>query len=273
VVTGACGGMGLACSRQLGKRFDLVLTDLNQVGVEAAAQLLFEEGYTIAGTSYGNISDVRVVATLCDIVANAGPLGALVHTAGISPLQADWRSILEVDLIASERLLREVQRLLLRGTVAVLIASNAGHLSIPNALTDARIDDPLSPRFWDSLESLIDEALKHSKISRTKSSLAYGLAKRGVIRMCEGYAVNWAKCGARIVSVSPGVTWTPMARREVDADSRVVEVLKTQGDKWGTAMDIANAVDFLVSDQASFITGCDLRLDGGGAPAFMGRRF
>jgi NAD(P)-dependent dehydrogenase (short-subunit alcohol dehydrogenase family) len=272
-ITGASGGMGAACARQLGKTHDLVLNDIDADGLNALTETLQKEGYVVAGVAPGSLVDAAVVDRFCAAIAEAGRLGPLVHTAGVSPIQADWRTIIEVDLIACEFLVRAVRPLLRPGSVAVLIASNAGHSSVPNPVTDALIDDPLAPGMTEALYPHIVEALKTSKISKSESSMAYGFAKRGVIRLCEGHAVDWAAAGARIVSISPGVTWTPMARREVDKGSIVSRFLDIQGGRWGTAMDIANAVDFLVSDKAGFITGCDLRVDGGGSSGFAGVRF
>lgn len=62
-----------------------------------------------------------------------------------------------------------------------------------------------------------------------------------------------------------------MARTEAETNAMSLAVVEaTPLGRWGTAMDIANAVRFLISDAASFITGCDLRVDGGVTPKMNG---
>ncbi|MDE0987610.1 MAG: SDR family oxidoreductase [Pseudomonadales bacterium] len=73
---------------------------------------------------------------------------------------------------------------------------------------------------------------------------------------------------ARIVSISPGTIYTPMGRAEHDSNPAAAAVVQaTPVGRWGSPNDIAAACEFLVSDQASFITGTDLRVDGGVTPA------
>jgi NAD(P)-dependent dehydrogenase (short-subunit alcohol dehydrogenase family) len=96
------------------------------------------------------------------------------------------------------------------------------------------------------------------------SGAAYSLSKRAVIALAERRAVAWGAQGARIVSISPGLIATPMGRQEMaatDAAARLADV--TPAGRPGTAAEIAQAARFLTSDEASFITGCDLRVDGG----------
>ena len=87
------------------------------------------------------------------------------------------------------------------------------------------------------------------------------------MRLCEGRAVDWARRGNRIVTISPGLILTPMGAKEISSS----ESVRALNDaiplgRTGSALDIANAVEFLVSDRASFITGTDLRVDGGTMP-------
>lgn len=91
--------------------------------------------------------------------------------------------------------------------------------------------------------------------------------------MAQLRAARWAEKGARIVSISPGVLWTPMGRLETELDDAANVLDHTPIRRWGTAMDVAQAALFLASDRASYITGTDLRIDGGAMPAQYGVRF
>jgi hypothetical protein len=129
----------------------------------------------------------------------------------------------------------------------------------------------LSPALADWQPILIDNLVATEKLLRAiEPSLTSGsfASKRKFIRIWERRAPGWAKRGARIVLISPGIILTPIARKEAEHDAMSLAVVEaTPVGRWGTAMDIANAVRFLASDSASFITGCDLRIDDGVSPA------
>jgi NAD(P)-dependent dehydrogenase (short-subunit alcohol dehydrogenase family) len=270
VITGACGGMGQAAARLLGMEMDLLLTDLNQARLENFAAQLREDGYQLAGVVAGNLGDAAVLAALITQQQAAGLLGALVHTAGLSPALADWRPILDVNLVTTEKLLRAIEPALTSGSVAVLIASMAGHIAAVTPALDALMADPLADKFLDKAGVALAEVLIPGDPYGLKT-VAYFASKREVIRICERRAPQWARVGARIVSISPGTIWTPMARTEAETNAMSLAVVEaTPLGRWGTAMDIANAVRFLISDAASFITGCDLRVDGGVTPKMNG---
>jgi NAD(P)-dependent dehydrogenase (short-subunit alcohol dehydrogenase family) len=266
VITGACGGMGQAVARLLGMDMDLVLTDVNQTKLEAFTAQLREDGYNVPGLVAGSLENDAVLAELAAQQQAAGALGALVHTAGLSPALADWRPILTVNLVATEKLLRMIEASLTSGTVAVLIASIAGHMAAVRPELDALMAEPLTEGFFEKAETLLEQVVIPGYPVGLKIP-AYFASKREVIRICERRASAWAKHGARIVSVSPGLIWTPMARKEAEHNAMArARVEANPLGRWGTAMDIANAARFLISEAASFITGCDLRVDGGVAP-------
>jgi NAD(P)-dependent dehydrogenase (short-subunit alcohol dehydrogenase family) len=92
--------------------------------------------------------------------------------------------------------------------------------------------------------------------------------------MCESQALNWGRRGARLVSVSPGVVWTAMGQQEAVSGHRAQAMADaTPMGRWGTADDIAGTVEFLASDAANYITGCDIRVDGGAVAAMRGANF
>ena len=93
-----------------------------------------------------------------------------------------------------------------------------------------------------------------------------------MLRLVERTAVQWAARGARVVSVSPGPTLTPMGRAELAGNPLAVAAASaTPLGPVGRPADIAAAVDFLTSDSAGYITGCDLRVDGGTVAARLHR--
>jgi len=263
IVTGACGGMGEACARRLGQRWRLVLTDLHAQPLEALAVRLRAEGLDVAAAVAGDLSDVDIVEKVLGAARAAGPLRALAHTAGLSPALAGWEAILRTNYLASELLLRNLETDLPRGFAAVLVASIAGHVANPDPAVDACLHDHNSEGLLAAVERLGRGADDHAR-----ARIAYQQSKRAVIALCEDRAVAWAALGARIVSVSPGMIATPMGRKEVETNPHAAATLRaTPLGGWGAPDDIASAADFLLSDEARFITGCDLRVDGGVIPS------
>lgn len=261
LITGAYGGMGLACARQLGRNHDLVLTGRDRSRLDATAQRLIEEGYIIAGAIAGDIADASTSDALSIATAKAGPLHAFVHTAGLSPALADWRDIMRVNVVGTARLLKAMGPLLGKGSVAVMIAtSTAYYLPGVDAATQALLDNPEAADFVDRIEAHLpgSPADPHGK-----AGAAYVLSKWWMLRICEALAAAFGAKGARIATISPGMIWTPMGRKEAEAPHVAEMVTSMPIPRWGTPMDIADAVEFLVSDRAAFITGCDILADGG----------
>ncbi len=274
VITGGCGGMGVACAREFGKREALILTDISDARLAETEAQLKNEGYQVCATVAGDIADTQTIAAIAEAIDANGQLGTVVHAAGLSSGMADWQAILRTNALGTAMFLDMLEARLAPGMVCVLIASIAGHL----APADAEVDAILAAPTTDAVQAM-EVHLKRLAAMMTDSKSfsysglsgpAYGVSKRAMIRAAEARAPSWARKGARIVSLSPGLIWTPMGRYEVDHGEAAGELLKeTPIRRWGTPMDIAQAASFLASDAASFITGTDLRIDGGMVPFRM----
>ena len=93
---------------------------------------------------------------------------------------------------------------------------------------------------------------------------AYSASKGGVMQLTKSLAVAWAKEGIRVNAVAPGWIATPLTQALQDDAARSQVILdRTPMGRWGTPADVARAVLFLASDQADFITGVILPVDGG----------
>jgi NAD(P)-dependent dehydrogenase (short-subunit alcohol dehydrogenase family) len=259
VITGGGGAMGLACARELAARACLLLLDVAGEPLERARAVLTEEGARVV-TARCDVTSPDDVAAVPARVRELGQFRALVHTAGVSPTMAGPRRVLDVDLLGSVRITDALFPLVDSGSSAILISSIAGYSDVDPAV-ERLLDDPLARGFFDAVEQGLGAPLD--------SSTAYVLAKRGVMRLAERLAAPWGSKGGRTVSIAPGLIDTSMGRMELQTQPIVplmVEVtpLKRPGQPLpGRPEDIAATVAFLTSAGAAFISGCDIRVDGG----------
>jgi NAD(P)-dependent dehydrogenase (short-subunit alcohol dehydrogenase family) len=128
VVTGGSGGMGIACARLLAKKGRVIIADVRERQLEAAAVDLRAAGGEVTAIVC-DVTDAQAVAALAQKAAGAGQVGALVHTAGLSPTMADGRRIMNVNLIGSALIEQAFAPLMAPGGAAVMIASMAAHLA------------------------------------------------------------------------------------------------------------------------------------------------
>jgi len=259
VITGGAGGMGLACARALADRGRLLLVDISAEQLVRASTTLGALGAHVE-TLRCDVTSPADVAAVAERVQALGRFRCLVHTAGVSPEMADAPTVLDVDLAGSVRITDALFPLVTVGSSAILISSIAGYSDIPPA-TEKLLDDPLADGFLVAIEAAVGQPLD--------SAAAYVLAKRGVIRLAERLAAPWGAKQGRVVAISPGLIDTPMGRLELDRQPIVplmVDVTPVKRDDQplpGRPEDIAALVAFLESDAAAFISGCDIRVDGG----------
>jgi NAD(P)-dependent dehydrogenase (short-subunit alcohol dehydrogenase family) len=248
IVIGAGSGMGVAIARKLAPLGPLVIADYNLAGVESLAAEIGSD-VRAARCDISNQADVDA------LFASVKTLDALVVTAGLSGSQAPGRRILEVNLIGYERVLRAAEPLLQKGSVGVIFASQSGYM-VPDLPDMFKVvDNPLDPAFFEKLGAFFDFE---------QASFAYQLSKRGVHRMARRWAKTWGQKGARILSLSPGINDTPMNRADEAKNPIMQEMIKAAPlGRRGTTGEIANVTAFLISDQASLMTGSDVLVDGG----------
>ena len=262
VVTGGSGGMGKACARLLVKQGAVIIADVKEREIEAAAAELRGGGGEVTA-AICDVSSAASVAALAQKAAAAGQVQALVHTAGLSPTMADGPRIMNVNLVGSALIEQAFLPLMAPGGGAVLIASMAGHTAQHGASCFSVLEDPLKPDLAGRLEAV-------TGVGAIDPGASYGLSKQGVIQLCQRVVSAWARRGARINSISPGLIDTNMGRLEAAHQEMMAVMLqKTPAGRWGTAEEIAQVAVFLCSEQASFVTGIDILVDGGMTNALL----
>lgn len=264
VVVG-CGAMGIAIARRLGQRQRLLLVDKDEDRLEECRAQLDAEGYGVA-VCRCDVTDAGSVAPLASRCGAEGGWTTLVHSAALSPSMADCRTILSVNLVGAARVADELLAVARPSAAAIFVSSIAGHMFRTNERIVLMLDDPLRSGWLDEmLASLAEDSTP---------AMGYGLSKLGVMRLCRRLSSTWGKRGARILSVSPGLIDTPMGRLESQNQPMKRALLTaTPLKREGTALEVADAIEYLASDRAAFITGTDLIIDGGvvGALEFASR--
>ncbi len=239
MVTGGASGIGRACAARLaveGAR--VVLADIDRAGGEAAARAIGEAAWFV---SLDVTREADWEAAFSVLFERYGGVDALVNSAGIDmsatvedQTLADWQRTIEVNL---------------SGTF----------LGTKHAMTAMRETGGGSIVNLGSICSRIGWATEP----------AYCASKGGVSSLTRSSALSGAKFGVRVNTVLPGFIWTPMTagfyeRKFGDVETAQAELAKRHPiGRVGWPEDIAAAVLYLASDEASFVTGTELAVDGG----------
>jgi len=236
----------------------VLLGDVTDGALDAAAAPLRDEGHDVA-VHRADVSDRASVDALAEAASALGDVRSIVHTAGLSPVQASAQDVIAVDLLGVAYVLDAFGRVVASGGAGVVIASMAAHLLPPLPAEDEAAIAGAEPSDLGSLECV-------SAAASGDSGLAYAFAKQGAAVRVRAAAAAWGHRGARVNAISPGVIATSMGRAELDGPSGEFMrsmVASSGSGRLGTPDDIAAAVEFLLSSRASFVTGVDLLVDGG----------
>ena len=263
LLTGA-GQIGLAIARRMGHGKKIVVSDKNINNAQTVTKIMTEAGFDAVAVE-ADISSRKSILNMIAAAQKYGEIAMLINAAGVSPSQASVETILKVDLYGTAVLLEEVGKVIKAGGTGVTISSQSGHRM---AALGAETDEQLAVTPAEELLQL--EVLKPANIKDTLH--AYQMAKRCNVKRVMAEAIKWGVKGARINSISPGIIVTPLALDEFNGPRGEFYknmFAKCPAGRPGTADEVANVAELLLSQQGAFITGADFLFDGGATAAYF----
>ena len=236
LVTGGASGIGRATALRLGAEgADVVAADVNADLLSAMADDVDPDGGRITPLSGDVASEGGAARLVSESVDALGGLDVVVNVAGVLSFShthqqslEEWNRLITINLTGTFLVCRQaIPHLLATGGNIVNIASTTAHAG----------------QAW---------------------AAAYAASKGGVLAMTRALAVEYAKAGLRVNSISPGAIDTPIItafRLPEGADASLVERAMPMG-PFGSPEGVAAAIAYVASDEASHMNGADLLIDG-----------
>jgi len=239
VVTGGASGMGLAICQQLAARGDKVaVLDLSEDAAKTAAASIAADGGTAIAVQVDVADRAAVDAALDQVRGDFGPVEIMVTSAGLDAFRAftnitadEWTRMIAVNLTGTFHCLQAV---------------------VPDMLAAG----------WGRIVTISSSSAQ----SGAKRMAHYVASKGGVMGLTKALALELAPNGITVNTIPPGAIVTPMMRRaEAAGDLPNIDLVAqhTPVRRSGTPEDIAAACVFLCSDEAGYITGQSLNVNGG----------
>ncbi len=236
LITGGASGLGLAAARAFHEQgVKIAIVDLN---AEAAARCSAEIGPDNLGIGADVTDEQAIAAAVAQVLQRYGRIDIAINSAGIPDT---FLPTVDQDVAAFRRLVD----IHLTGTYIVSKAVAVPMLSRGNGV-------------------ILNLSSIGGVLGLTPRN-AYSAAKAGIGMMTRTLGCEWASRGVRVNAIAPGYMMTPFFRRLLDEGKLDGERIlrRTPAGRFGSAQHIADAMLFLASDQAAFITGVTLPVDGG----------
>jgi glucose 1-dehydrogenase len=238
LVTGAAQGIGLACAaRLLAEGARVALLDRDSAAVQAAANRLGKGAMALTADLAG-LTPEAARAIVAQVTARFGRLDVLVNNAGVIRLQPfldfapdEWDLMMDVNLRAP--------MLLGQAAAKAMIGQGGGGAIVNLSSVTAELGAPLAA--------------------------GYAASKGAMRQLTRVMALELIGHGIRVNAVGPGTIATEMAARAVldDPETRRTVLSRTPIGRLGDPDEIAKAVSFLASDDASYVVGQTVYVDGG----------
>jgi meso-butanediol dehydrogenase/(S,S)-butanediol dehydrogenase/diacetyl reductase len=232
IITGGASGIGLSIAKRLASEgARIVLADINQAALDAAVPQVQQAGSPGVWPSVCNVADEnQVIATVQGALAQFGRLDVIVNNAGLMQFKAleqltgdDWLRILSVDLLGAFYFTKQ----------AFLHMKPGGNVVNVASIHAVETEPLVAP---------------------------YAAAKAAVLSLTRSSAIEGKPKGLRINAVLPGAIDTPMLWDNPNVKSGVEKINPADV---GKPEDVAATIAYLASDDAAFVQGAEVRIDGG----------
>ena len=263
IVTGA-GQISMAIARRVGYGKKIVMGDKNLDNAKAIGEIMNNAGFDVEPMEM-DLSSRESIKDMIKKAQEYGEIKMLVNGAGVSPSQATIEAILKVDLYGTAVLLEEVGKVIAKGGCGVTISSQSGW-RMPQLTQEE--DAALATTPTEELLKL--DVLQPENIRDTLH--AYQMAKRCNEKRVMAQSVEWGKRGARLNDIAPGIIVTPLAIDEFNGprgDFYKNMFAKCPAGRPGTADEVANVAELLMSEKGAFITGSTFLIDGGATSSYF----
>lgn len=257
------GQIGMAIARRTGFGKKIIVGDKSKANAKAVAKIMNEAGFDVVPMEM----DLSSRDSIKDMIAEGkkyGEIKDMIIAAGVSPSQASIKTILKVDLYGSAVMMEEVGKVIAAGGNGIMISSQSG-FRMPSLTLE---EDKL-------LATMPTEELLHLDILRPENIRdtlhAYQLAKRCNEKRVMAQTVVWGKRGARINDIAPGIIVTPLALDEFNGPRGNFYknmFANCPAGRPGTADEVANVAELLMSERGAFITGSTILIDGGATASY-----
>ncbi|MFT3720318.1 SDR family NAD(P)-dependent oxidoreductase [Pseudorhodoferax sp.] len=237
LVTGAASGIGRAIAERLAIDAHAVvcIVDRDAQGARDAAEHIAGQGGS-AHPFCADMADAQAIQAMLGEVRNqVGAPDMVVNCAGVAPTapvlehsMSQWQSTLDINVTAP-------------------------FLIVQQCLAD------MKRKGWGRIVNIASI----SGVRAGSGRLAYGTSKAALIALTRQFAVEAAEWGVTVNAVAPGPVETPLIKKMAGGDSTSTYANLVPMNRFGTPDEIAHAVLFLLSEQASYITGETLAVDGG----------
>lgn len=250
------GSMGTAIIRRFAAGRKILFGDINQKNLDRVCEEFIRSGYDAEGMIV-NAMDRESIENFAKKAASLGDVKYYIHTAGASPSQASPEHILNLDMVGTGYAVDAFGKVMAKGGVGLVISSQAGYM-LPFPY---EVEQQILAADTDELKDI-----EFIKEKTTSSGRAYMIAKHvNHLQVMKAAATSWKERRARILSISPGIIVTPLAYDEFNAPGNGYQNMIDTSPAMRTASsdEIADACAFLLGENAGFITGIDLLMDGG----------
>lgn len=237
LITGAGGGIGEAVAHRLSERYAVAANDVNEDAVRDTVESINETDDTAVAVPE-DLSDSDGVRSVVDsVIEEFGRIDALVNNAGVETVhrfvnlpEEDWDNVMDTNLKA---------QYLLSKSVANHMIENGTEGGIVN------------------ISSIHDDIPRQEKIH-------YDVSKAGVYMLTKDMALELAEHHINVNCVAPGVVDTPMNSEIMDSENQVERMQeRIPWSRIGRPEDVADIIEFLLSDRAEYLTGVRIPVDGG----------